>query len=448
MPKKILFINPMIADKSIVFAIDLLNPVSMCLPYMATMALDEGFDVKIIDENHEELNYEHEVETVDLVAITTEFFGASRVRELSTLLRSLGKQVIIDGLYPTFTAEDAMKYGDSIIIGEAEHIWRRVLQDFKKGQLQKVYRVSGFMELKDLPIYTKEILPPHDYLFPVEATRGCRFRCDFCLETRFHNFTVRTRPIEDVVKQIELSGERNIHFMNCDIVGDHVYAKKLFKALKPLNILWGSQATLTIAQDEELLNLAAESGCNLLFFGLESISSESMKEANKGWSKPANYSELLKKVHDVGIGITASFVFGFDANGKDVFEQTLAFVEENRIEIAHFLPLGPIAGTEFYKKFVDEKRMIDLDEGQFDHFHVSFHPKQMTKEELEEGLEYCWKSCYSKEGIRKRLSNYFDESRRLGTKAFSKDNAKIVYFLNLAYQKEVQKHYAKVRHHE
>ncbi|MHA2281707.1 MAG: B12-binding domain-containing radical SAM protein [Promethearchaeota archaeon] len=443
MPKKILFINPKIDDKSIVFAVDMLNPVSMCLPYMATMALEEGFEVKIIDENHQEIDYERETKNVDLISITTEFFAASRVRRLSRQLGQMGKPIIIDGLYPTFVSEDAIKYGDSIIIGEPEHIWRKVLRDLKKGDIQKVYKVDGFMDLKDLPIYDKEILPPHEYLFPVEATRGCRFRCGFCLETKFYDFTVRTRPVADVIKQIESSGERHIHFMNCDIVADHAYAKELFLALKPLNILWGSQSTITIAQDDELLKLAAESGCILLFFGFESVNNDSMREANKSWSNPLNYVHLIKKVHNAGIGITASFVFGFDHDGKDVFEKTLTFVEDNKLEIAHFVPLGPIAGTEFHKKFGSEDRMSYLDEGRFDHYHASFEPKLMTKKELEEGLKYLWKNCYSKKGIHKRLSNYTQKYRETDgrTKPFTNEMKRIVYALNLSYQNEVEKSY-------
>ena len=216
MSQRILFINPRIADKSIVFAVESLNPVSLCLPYMATMSMEEGFEVvQIVDENYEREDYGRKAEMSDFIVITSEFFGAARVRELSTFFRSKGKKVIIDGLYPTFAPEDAVQYGDTIIIGEVEHIWRTVLKDIKAGQLKAAYEVDGLMDLADLPIYSKDILPPHESLFPVEATRGCRFRCDFCLETRLYKFTVRTRPIADVVRQIKLSGSDIIHFMNC-----------------------------------------------------------------------------------------------------------------------------------------------------------------------------------------------------------------------------------------
>ena len=179
-----------------------------------------------------------------------------------------------------------------------------------------------------------------------------------------------------------------------------------------MNILWGSQSTITIAEDDELLGLAAESGCFLLFFGFESIDSASVREANKAWARPLRYTEAIKKVHDAGVGIIGSFIFGFDSDDKGVFQRTLDFVEENELEIAHFVPLGPIAGTVFQEKFIEQDRMNFLDEGKFDHFHASFDPKQMTREELEAGLKHCWKTCYSKQGTKRRLKRYLKDPKK------------------------------------
>ena len=221
------------------------------------------------------------------------------------------------------------------------------------------------------------------------------------------------------------------------------YARELFKALRPLNIQWGAQASIMTAKDDELLKLAAASGCVFLLFGLESVNPDSVKDARKGWARPQLYSELLQKVRDAGIGVIGSFVFGFDSDTPDAFDRTVDFVMANKIEIAHFLPLTPIAGTNIRKKLEEEGRLIEPDEGQFDHDHASFHPRNMSKEELEAGIKYCWRTFYSNEAMHERLSDWTVGGRpinsELGSHAYSP--SEIIHFLNRAYRREVKKRY-------
>ena len=440
MNSRILLLNPKISDKSLIFSIELRNPVPHCLGYMARMAQEEGFDVKVLDENYKNAE-KVPFEEYDVVCMPVRFFGASRAREVAASFRKRGKKAILHCLYPTFSPSDALKYTDAIMIGEPDDSWKQILKDLKKDQLRKTYKAAQPADLKGLPVYDKDVLPRHDYCFPMEATRGCRFNCDFCAESKFHQ-TFRTRPIDEVVRQIEAAGDLFIHFMDTNIVADPAYAKELFRAMRSLSVQWGAQASITMAKDEELIKLAADSGCVFLLFGLESTNMETMKEARKGWARPRTYPESIRRIQEAGIGVIGSFVFGFDSDTGERFQQTLDFVYENNIEIAHFLPLTPIAGTSVRRKLEAEGRMIELDEGEFAHSHVSFHPKRMTKEELEEGIRYCWKQCYSKEGARERLTRHLEDGvPRHGDAGRGYSTSEIIYFLDTAYRKEVKKRF-------
>ncbi|MEO0293614.1 MAG: radical SAM protein [candidate division WOR-3 bacterium] len=360
--------------------------------------------IEIINDSIEEINYN---EKVDLVGITSITSTAPRAYEIADKFRKKGVPVIIGGIHPSTLPEEAIKHADSVVIGEAEGQIENLIRDFKRGKLKKFYHS------KKKPDLTK-IHPPridlyenknkyYDEIQMIQTTRGCPFNCDFCSVTNFFGETHRVKPIPIVIQEIKRFKRHTlIFFVDDNIIGNLNYAKELFKALIPLNIKWFGQASITIAKNKELLNLAAKSGCLSLFIGFESVSPSSLKEVGKNINIVENYKESIKIIHDYGIGIIGAFIFGFDSDKKNVFEETVSFIERTQIELPSLSILTPLPGTRLYKKFEKEKRIIDYNWEKYTNGETVFIPKLMKKEELQEGYLWARKQLSSLNSIFKR----------------------------------------------
>ncbi|MFG1796212.1 B12-binding domain-containing radical SAM protein [Nocardia sp. NPDC049149] len=433
----VLLVNPDVRDKSVIYGNRMLNPVPVNLAYRAAMTSVEH-QVTVIDENSTPITDFARFAEVDLVAVTSKFFGERRTGELVRGFSALGIPVVIDGYFPSYDPEAGHIGAASVIRGEVERVWPQVLDDASSGRLLPQY-LGGPVDLATLPQYGPAHLPPHDYVFPVEATRGCPFSCNFCIETRYHHEAFRTRPIEHVLAQIDARTGNFVQFSDINIVGNPRYARTLFAELEPRQLLWGSQATITIAQRPALTEAAGRAGCMLVFLGLESVRPENLISSDKGWSRPTDYRMLIGRLHDAGIGVIGSFVFGFAGDTPDVFERTLEFVVENEIEICHFNPLGSGPGVPLYAEHLREGRMVDPGPGGPSHLRASVAPVSMTVGQLEEGLEYLYTRAYSREITRQRLRRYRMNTPLPGPQSAAKKRA--VIGLNLAYRRAVERHY-------
>ncbi|MFD6160001.1 B12-binding domain-containing radical SAM protein [Nocardia sp. NPDC060256] len=433
----VLLVNPDVRDKSVIYGNRMLNPVPVNLAYRAAITSVEH-RVTVIDENSTPITDFAAFTDVDLVAVTSKFFGERRTGELVRGFAGLGTPVVIDGYFPSYDPDAERIGAAAIILGEVEQVWPQVLADAERAHLRPRY-FGGPVDLATLPRYGPEHLPPHDYVFPVEATRGCPFSCNFCIETRYHHEEFRTRPIDQVLAQIDTRTGDFVQFSDINIVGNPRYARTLFAELEPLRVLWGSQATITIAQRASLAEAAGRAGCMLVFLGLESVRPENLISSDKGWSRPTDYRAHIARLHDAGIGVIGSFVFGFAGDTPDVFERTLEFVVENEIEIAHFNPLGSGPGVPLYEEHRRAGRMIDPGPGGPSHLRASVAPVSMTVGQLEDGLEYLYTSTYSRALTRQRLRRYTADHALPGPQSAAKKRA--VIGLNLAYRRAVERHY-------
>lgn len=439
----VLFINPDTRDKSIIYGNRMLNPPPINLAYRSAMT-GADHEVTVVDENAGPFDYDPVVDDVDLVAITSKFFAEHRVRELVRRFRAAGRPVVVDGYYATYEPDVEGLGATSVIRGEVEEVWPRVLADAEKGTLRRTY-AGGPVDLAGLPLYKPSDLPPHDYVFPVEATRGCPFSCNFCIETRFHHESFRTRPVADVVEQIRLGSCGFVHFSDINIVGKPGYAEDLFREMAPLNVLWGSQSTITIAKSPSRVELAAESGCMMVFIGLESVRPENLASSDKAWSRPVDYPAMIRRLHDAGIAVIGSFVFGFETDTPDVFKRTLDFVMENEIEICHFNPLVADLGTPIRDDYIAEGRLLDPGPNGPSHLRPSVMPAGMTAGELADGLAYLYTNVYSRDGIRRRLRRHLGAEPLPGPNPAEKKRA--IVGLNTAYRRAVERHYGVERDH-
>lgn len=359
--------------------------------------------VKIIEEEVESIDFEQECNLVGISCMTA---TAPRAYELCLEFKKRGKTVVLGGVHPTILPEEALQYADCVVVGEAEGVWKILLEDFQNNTLKKKYH-NPIPDLKQyVPKDFSKIIKRRLFnLIPIMTTRGCPYNCDFCCVTNLFGKKIRHIDIPNVVRDIQESGGKNFMFLDDNIIGHPKYAKELFKAIKPLKIKWVGQASVSLlVKDDELMKLAAESGCKALFFGIESVSEEQLQKMRKALKEIEHLEAAFKKIKKMGILIHASMVFGFDNDTKDVFDETVQFLIKNKVSTVSFNILTPYPGTKIYEDLKDENRLITTDWRYYDHNTVVFKPKNMTPYELQIGKFNARKKFYSISSVLKRLS--------------------------------------------
>lgn len=358
-------------------------------------------EVSLTDENVTTIDYQKEIDLVGITAIT---ITAKRAYEIADTFRAKGVKVILGGSHPSALPEEASQHADAVVIGEAEGIWEKVIEDFKANKLQKIYSQRKQPSLLNLPLPRRDLFFNGAYLFQntISTTRGCPYACSFCSVTSFFGHTYRCRPIEEILKEIEtLDRKKIIVFVDDNIVGNTRFAKELFRALIPYRIKWIAQASITVARDDDLLKLAAASGCIFLLIGFETINPGNLVALGKKLNKVNEYEMVIKKIHSYGIAIHGFFVLGLDEDDEDVFEQTIHFVNKTRMDSAQFAWLVPYPGTALFESLNNAGRIITKDWSQYES-NVVFDPKLMTREILQKGRDRVWREVYSLPSILRR----------------------------------------------
>jgi radical SAM superfamily enzyme YgiQ (UPF0313 family) len=372
-------------------------------------------DVKITDENVEPIDFEEEV---DLVGVTGMLMHAPRAYQIAQRFRQRGIPVVMGGPHASSLPLEAKEHVDAVVIGEAENVWKGLIEDFKKGCMKPFYKAEAFCSMEGLPFPRLDLLRKDAYMTIncVQTTRGCPHQCDFCHVTHFFGKTYRCRPVDEVIEEVERLKGDFLVFIDDNIAGNRRYAKELFTRLKPLKKKWASQASMTLTRDPELLKLAAESGCVTLFIGVESLSPENLKDVNKTFNHVYQFEEAMKAVHDHDIMVVAGLIFGLDHDDEGVFEKTLRFCERNRIELPSFFLLTPLPGTPLFQRMESEDRLLHRDWAQYNGATVVFKPRLMTEETLQRGFNWACKEAYSWGSIFKRV---FHPQQRFFTRTLS-----------------------------
>ena len=402
---KIKLVMPRMVDREFT-----LLPLNLALLAALTPS---GFEVNVVDEAVEEINFD---EPVDLVGISCTTTVAARAYEIATEYRKRDIKVVMGGTHSTLIPDESIKYADSICIGEAEGSWVEILADFKAGKLKKFYRNDGYCSLRGLLAPRRDLFDKKHYLpiDGIQTSRGCPFACDFCAVTTVFGNKYRLRPVEDVLKEIETLG-KHIFFYDDNIIGSPRRSKELFRALAPYKKLWIGQASTNVIKDPELLKLMSKSGCKGLFVGLESLSEDNLAKSGKNHNDPKQYKEVVKRLHDEGIMISGAFIFGLDSDDPSVFERTLEFAMDVKLDVAQFNWLTPYPGTPLYHQLKAEKRLIRNDWWMGGNGSnpkpaetVVYHPKMMSADELREGSFWVRRNFYSNSSIFRR---FFRKSR-------------------------------------
>ena len=396
------------------------NFSQVTIPYLAAFVNENLFAITLIDEYCQKIPFH---KYFDLIAITVNTPNAPHCYEISDIFRSRGSKVVMGGPHVTLLPDEAAVHCDYLIEGESEVIWKQFLIDYVKGNPQKRY-VSGCPpSLDKIPIprwdLLKRRLMMKGALF---ATRGCPYNCRYCnLKQIYHN-CFRTRPIEDVIAEIQAIRSSFFVFWDDNFFADKEYTKALLRTIAPLKRKWAAQVALKECTDDELLTLAKKAGCLYLFIGLESFVADSLDDAGKCINRIVDYKSIISRIHNHGIMVQAGIVFGFDSDTIDVFDHTLTACEELGIDGATISILAPFPKTPIYEQYKSEGRLSGENWSLYDSkTSVAFKPKNMTANELFSGYNRFRRRFYS-------LSSFI---RRMYV---SRTNIPINFIINLGYR--------------
>lgn len=375
------------------------------LLYLAAVT-PPSHQVSIIEEEAQEVDL---AASCDLVGITCMTANAHRAYELADQFRQRGCKVVLGGVHPTVLPSEAKEHCDSVVVGEAEPIWASLLEDAERGALKPYYHGEASWDLNAYPLPRRAVGRVGSVIgiVPAIASRGCTYDCEFCCVKRVFGRGIRHVSVERVIEDVVSIRPRWVMFLDDNIMGDPVYASKLFAALGKYGIQWGGQASISFAKNDALLRQAASNGCVGLFVGFESVSERRLERMSKGMRTLSATREAIRKIMDSGIFIHASMIFGFDEDDSSVFDNTLEFLYRCHIPSATFNILTPYPGTVLHDKLKAEGRLLTTDWSYYDHCTPTFKPRLMSIDDLYEGYWRVKKSFYSLSSIFTRfLANY------------------------------------------
>ncbi len=344
----------------------------------------------------------------DIVGITAITGTAIRSYKWADFFRSMGKTVVIGGVHPTLMPHEAALHADAVVTGFAEQTWPQLLIDYKLGRLKKLYSQGEDFSIAGRPIPRWDLLNRKKYMTVncVEAIRGCHLTCSFCAYPAAFGKTIYKRPVREVIKEIERMHGKEVLFPDINLIADHSYARELFTEMIPLNKWWFGLSTSDVTKNEDTFRLMVKSGCRGLLIGFESVMQGSQKFVRKGVNKVSDYEELVRKLHDSGIAVNGCFAFGGDEDGPDVFKRTVEAVIRLKIDLPRFSILTPFPGTELYREMEKQGRITDRHWAMYDVEHCVFQPKNMSFEQLYDGIEWAWRETYRVINIAKRLATF------------------------------------------
>ena len=341
----------------------------------------------------------------EVVGITVHLTFARRAFELAAWYRSRGSKVILGGLHVISCPDECAPHADAIAIGDGVQLWPSILADVESGSLRARYHANFDNDYREDPAPRRDILPRESFLTTTSliATRGCHSRCGFCyLSTDGLRMPYRMRHPQQIADEFAADEQPYAVFIDNNLGSNRAYLAQLCDALRPINKIWSAAVSIDVTDDPHLVRRMALAGCTGVFVGFESLTDANLTDARKKTPKAADYARRTRLLHDNGIQVNGSFVFGFDHDHKDVFAQTAEWVEANRLECATFHILTPYPATPLFRRMDAEGRLLHKNWDLYDTAHAVFQPRNMSPEDLEAGYEWIYQRLYSHTSIWKR----------------------------------------------
>jgi radical SAM superfamily enzyme YgiQ (UPF0313 family) len=402
--RRILLINPRANSpitRPLMFGRALFSPVAGLLAVAALIPRDR-WDVQLIDENIEPVDFDAEADLVGISAMTS---YVRRGYAIADAFRRRGVPVVMGGVHPSFMPQEALQHADAVVVGEAEAVMGRVLADVEAGTLCGIYKAERLIAMQDVPLPRYDLMRPGRYFNRafVQTARGCHHACAFCAEQMMYGLKFRFKPVDAVLRDIDACGDRLITFGDADFFGVRERAIEVMTALKGRGIRWQAGVNTAAAHDPQLLELAAESGCYQLCIGFESISRQSLRNVHKYQNRPEDFAALVDKIHRQGLMVLGLFMFGFEEDDASVFDATRRFAIETGYDSCAFSIFTPYPGTVTWYEMLERNQIRSFDWDAYDQAHVVYQPKGMSQEALRDGYQAAFHGFYSWPSIMRRF---------------------------------------------
>ena len=364
--------------------------------FSTAAATPQGVGIEMTDETiGMKTNFKSKA---DVVAVFMSTPDALRAYEIADEFKAQGKVVVLGGLHTRFCMEEAREHAHTLLIGEVEGVWEELLADAASGDLKPLYQRSSPVDMAELNPYPTHIIKPskYKYIWSVVVSRGCPNTCEFCLVPRFFP-TYRHRPIPHIVEELKALKKLGVSWVELhadNLTADRAYAMELFKALAPLKMKFYGETTVLLARDLPLLEAAQKAGVKGLMFGIETPDEAALKAQGKAFVRPEKIKSYIQTVKSYGIEVWGDFLFGFDEHDPSIFQKTLDFVREIKVDRVFPHMVIPFPGSATYEKMEAEGRILTRDWSKYDGTQVVFQPKNMTPDQLEKGLEWFWVNQY------------------------------------------------------
>jgi radical SAM superfamily enzyme YgiQ (UPF0313 family) len=379
----------------------LYSPLAGLLAVAAAIPRDQ-YEVVLTDENIEAIDFNLKADLVGISAMTS---YVNRGYEIADQFRTKGVPVVMGGVHPSFVPQEALKHCDAVVIGEVELVIDRLLDDLRHESMRGLYKSDVLHPMVGMPMPRYDLLKKNRYVNRtfVQTSRGCHQGCTFCAEPLMNGLKFRYRPVDEVVREMENCGSRFISINDADFFGTPARPKEVMRALKGRAFRWQAGVTSKLAHDDEMLELAAASGCTMLSIGFESISRATLKSVHKHVNRPETFAALVEKVHSYGIMVFGLFMFGFDGDDRSVFEETVRFNRESDYDACAYSVLTPYPGTLTWYEMKKANRIVSFDWNKYDQGQVVYRPAQMSGDELRLGQAQAYRTFYALSSIAGRF---------------------------------------------
>ncbi len=395
------------------------NGIGVGLPTLAGCTPGDH-EVKIVDENQEEVDFDGEYDLVGITAMTQQ---APRAYEIGDAFRERGIYVALGGIHPTVMPEEAATHADTVFVGEAENSWPEFVREFEAGHPRATYDSADFpdVDMKSLPIPRFDLLSRYNYpVVYVQATRGCPHDCEFCVASNVYGRHYKYKRVEQVVKEIK-EVKRHWKFAQIGFADDNLfvnkrYARKLIAAFKEMNFSWFAVCDVSIADDEEFLRELHESGCRTVLIGFETTSEGNLRQMNESqWKlkQLSKYPESVRRIQRWGIGVYGSFILGLDEDTKDTPTEIANFINENNLLGAQITILTPFPGSRLRDRLEAEGRILHDDWQWYTVWNAVIRHDNFTPKELEDGLLEVYRGIYNPISNKRRSEHFKQVCREL-----------------------------------
>jgi radical SAM superfamily enzyme YgiQ (UPF0313 family) len=359
-------------------------------------------DVEVLHEMVRPIDFATDAQCI---ALSFMDYLAPHAYEVAARFRAMGKTVIGGGKFASTFPEEVQPHFDSILVGEAQQIWPRMVEDLVAGLLQPRYDAPLDSCLVDMPPPRYD-LAEAAYATPIvtEATRGCPHPCTYC-QLNIRRAPHRTRPVRDVIR--DLTNTRGLPWykrkmamlLDNNLGGDLRYAKELLGEIAKLR-LWGlgAQFSIDALRDNGYVEALAAAGCRMAFIGMESLSPASLNDVLKRQNNVEEYREAFARLHRLGILTFTGLMFALDEDTEDYYRQLPVLLDEVGTMVILPSIAIPLYGTPLYKKVVQEGRLVDGDLSHYEGDHLVFRHKHLSGQQIQDTYRtvvlgfYSWRS--------------------------------------------------------